>query len=347
MTLVMTVAAVWGVLQLFAVSWPTCSVRLSTVLLAFAVGVYGCGVATALVEIAYTRLYAHQSGQSPATVVNTTSYTVAPWAEELLKVSPLLLAGLSSKVRRQWGLTDFTVLGAALGSGFGLLEAVLRYGLDANRAIARGGGWIIPDSLAPPYVPGLGQVLTAWLPAPFSQLDMLGPPATETFSHLVWTAMTGFGVGLLWRARGWLRLLFVVPLAIAAAHHTVNNYAVQKSTSQAAHWLDSLNGKTWAAPLVCLAIAVLADLRHIHRGRRIVPGVVLASERVDDDSLGALLRYAARRLPWSLLIVLRYVRIRRSLLYASAASPDTAEDLRRVVACFTARMEASDNPGAW
>ncbi|WP_245238411.1 PrsW family glutamic-type intramembrane protease [Streptomyces roseochromogenus] len=344
----MAVAAVWGVLQLFAASWPTRSVRLSTVLLAFAVGMYGCGVATALVELAYTRLYAHQSGQSLVTVVDTTSYTVAPWVEELIKVSPLLLAGVSLKVRRQWGLTDFTVLGAALGGGFGLLEAVLRYGLDAHRAIARGGGWIIPDSLSPPYVPGLGQVLTAWLPAPFSQLDMLGPPATETFSHLVWTAMAGFGVGLLWRARGWLRLLSVVPLAAAAAYHTVNNYAVQEPVGQAAHWLESLNGKAWAAPLVCLVIAMLADLRQIHRGRHTVPGVVLASERVDGDSLGALLRYASWRLPWSLLIVLRYVRIRRSLLYATAsASPDTAQDLRWMVAGITARMEASNNPHAW
>ncbi|WP_369387795.1 hypothetical protein AB5J72_09430 [Streptomyces sp. CG1] len=115
MTLMMAVAAVWGVLQLVAVSWLTRSVRLSTVLLALAVGVYGCGVATALVELAYTRLYADQSGQSLVTVVNTTSYTVAPWVEELIKVSPLLLVGMSPKLRRQWGLTDFVVLGAALG----------------------------------------------------------------------------------------------------------------------------------------------------------------------------------------------------------------------------------------
>ncbi|MER6068303.1 PrsW family intramembrane metalloprotease [Streptomyces sp. NPDC001817] len=344
----MTVAAVWGVLQLFAVSWPTRSVRLLTVLMALAVGVYGCGVATALVELTYTRLYAHQSGQSLVTVVDTTSYTVAPWVEELIKVSPLLLVGLSLKVRRQWGLTDFTVLGAALGGGFGLLEAVLRYGLDANRAIARGGGWIIPDSLSPPYVPGLGQVLTAWLPAPFSQLDMLGPPATETFSHLVWTAVAGFGVGLLWRARGWLRLFSVVPLAAAAAYHTVNNYAVQKPTGQAAHWLESLNGQAWAAPLICLAIAMVVDLRHIYRGKRIVPGVLLASERVDGDSAGVLLRYAVWRLPWSLLIVLRYVRLRRSLLYAAASAPPAdTEELRRVTAGITARMDASDNPHVW
>ncbi|MFE6172909.1 RNase A-like domain-containing protein [Streptomyces sp. NPDC056464] len=348
MTLVMAAAAVWGVLQLFALSWPTRSVRLSTVLLAMAVGVYGCGVATALVQLAYTRIYAEQSGQSLVTVVNTTSYTVAPWVEELLKVSPLLLAGLSLRVRRQWGLTDFVVVGAALGAGFGLLEAVLRFGLDADRAIPRGEGWIVPDSLSPPYVPGLGQVMTSWLPAPFSQLDVGGTPVTETFTHLVFTAMAGFGVGLLWRTRGWVRLLSVLPIAAAVVHHTVNNYAVREHGAGTREWLESLDGMAWAAPLVCLAIAMAVDARQLHRGKGAVPGVLLASERAEGDSLGALLRYAAWRLPWSLLIALRYVRLRRSLLYAAASAPPEATgELRRVVAGITARMDASDNAIAW
>ncbi|MGW5468126.1 RNase A-like domain-containing protein [Streptomyces chartreusis] len=344
----MAVAAVWGVLQLFAISWPTRSVRLSTVLLALAVGVYGCGVATALVQLAYTRIYAEQSGRSLVSVVNTTGYTVAPWVEELLKVTPLLLAGLSPRVRRQWGLTDFVVVGAALGAGFGLLEAVLRFGLDVDRAIPRGEGWIVPDSLSPPYVPGPGQVLTAWLPAPFSQLDLGGPPATETFTHLVFTALAGFGVGLLWRTRGWVRLLSLLPIAAAVVHHTVNNYAVQEHSGAAKDWLESLNGAAWAAPLLCLAVAMAADLRRLHRGKAAVPDVLLASERADGDSAGALLRYAAWRLPWSLLIVLRHVRLRRSLLYAVAsAPPGAAAELHGVVAGITARMDASDNAGAW
>ncbi|MFI9823832.1 PrsW family intramembrane metalloprotease [Streptomyces sp. NPDC052013] len=348
MTLVMAAAAVWGVLQLFALSSPTRSVRLSTVLLALVVGVYGCGVATALVEFAYTRVYAEQSGQSLVTVVNTTSYTVAPWVEELIKISPLLLVGLSARVRRQWGLTDFVVVGAALGAGFGLLEAVLRFGLDADRAIVRGEGWIIPDSLSPPYVPGFGQVLTSWLPAPFSQLELGGPTGTETFTHLVWTALAGFGAGLLWRAHGWVRLLSVPPILAAAVHHAVNNYAVEEHTEDARQRLEALDGVAWAAPLLCLAIAMAVDLRQLHRGKRTVPGVLLASERAEGDSVGALVRYAAWRLPWSLLIVLRYVRLRRSLLYAAAsAPPDDSGELREVVAGITARMDASDNRGAW
>ncbi|MEV5913610.1 PrsW family intramembrane metalloprotease [Streptomyces chartreusis] len=344
----MAVAALWGVLQLFAISWPTRSVRLSTVLLALAVGVYGCGVATALVQLAYTRIHAEQSGRSLVSVVNTTGYTVAPWVEELLKVTPLLLAGLSPRVRRQWGLTDFVVVGAALGAGFGLLEAVLRFGLDADRAIPRGEGWIVPDSLSPPYVPGPGQVLKAWLPAPFSQLDLGGPPATETFTHLVFTALAGFGVGLLWRARGWVRVLSVLPIAAAVVHHTVNNYAVQEHSGAAKDWLESLNGAAWAAPLLCLAVAMAADLRRLHRGKAAVPDVLLASERTDGDSAGALLRYAAWRLPWSLLIVLRYVRLRRCLLYAvGSAPPESTAELHGVVVGITARMDASDNAAAW
>ncbi|MFH8973576.1 PrsW family glutamic-type intramembrane protease [Streptomyces sp. NPDC017890] len=297
MVLVMAAAAVWGVLQLFAVSWPTRSVRLSTVLLAIAVGAYGCGVATAVLQLTYTRLYADHSGLSLVEVVNSTSYTVAPWVEELVKISPLLLAGLSLKVRSQWGLTDFVVLGAALGGGFGLLEAVLRFGLDADRAITRNGGWVIPDSIFPPYVPGPGQVITSWLPAPFGQTASSGPLGTETFTHLVGTAVAGLGVGLLWQTRGWRRLFAALPLLMASAHHMLNNYVAQEHGEQAREWLETLDAKAWAAPLVCLGVAMAVDARRLHHGKRTVPGVLLASERHDGDTLGSLLRYAAWCLP--------------------------------------------------
>ncbi|MFG3248312.1 RNase A-like domain-containing protein [Streptomyces sp. NPDC048187] len=329
-------------------SWPTRSVGLPTVLLALSVGAYACGVTTTLVQLAYTRLYSDWSGQSLITVVDTTGYTVAPWVEELIKIAPLLLVGCSLRIRRQWGLTDFTVLGGALGAGFGLLEAVLRFGLDADRAMVRGEGWIIPDSLSPPYVPGLCQVLTSWLPAPFSQLATAGAPATETFQHLVMSALAGFGVGLLWRARGWVRLLSVVPVAVAAFHHTVNNYAAREPGSRARQWLDDLDAQAWAAPLACLAIALVVDLHRLHRGKAAMPGVLLASERADGDSVAALLRYMSWRPPWSLLTGLRYVRLRRSLLYAATSAPaDDTDELLRLVTGITARMDASDHQRAW
>ncbi|MFI6946729.1 RNase A-like domain-containing protein [Streptomyces sp. NPDC050422] len=345
----MAAAAVWGVLQLFALAWPARSVRLSTVLLAFAVGVYGCGVATALLQLTYTRLYADQSGQPLTEVVGSSSYTVAPWLEELIKVSPLLLAGLYTKVRRQWGLTDFVVLGAGLGAGFGLLEAVLRYGLEPDRAIPReGGGWMIPDSLFPPYIPGPAQVFTAWLPGPTGQSAIVGPQVAETFSHLVWTALAGLGVGLLWRTRGWARVLAALPVAAASAHHAVNNYAAEKSTEQAEQWLETLNELAWAAPLLCLAIAMTIDVYQLHSGKRTVPGVLTTAERADGDSAAAMLRYASWRPRWTLLVALRYIRLRRSLLYAAALSPPhETEPLREAVARITEQMDATDRQSAW
>ncbi|MFC7891535.1 RNase A-like domain-containing protein [Streptomyces sp. NPDC057381] len=349
MVVVMAAAAVWSVLQLFVVSWPTRSLRLSTVLIAFAVGVYGCGVATGLIEFAYTRLYANQSGLSLVKVENVTGYTVAPWVEELVKVSPLLLIGLSLKVRRQWGLTDYVVVGAALGGGFGLLEAVLRFGLDADRAIERDGAWVIPDSLFAPYVPSPEQVFTAWLPAPFGQLSTGAIPTTGTFTHLVWTSVAGLGVGVLWRARGWVRLLAVVPLLAASAYHMLHNYAVQEPGGWADSWRETAEANAWVMPLVCLAVAMAVDVRQLHRGKGTVPGVLLASERAEGDSVGALLRYATWHVPWSLLVALRYVRLRRSLLFATAVSTtgrDT-EELRAGVARITGHMDASDHQGAW
>lgn len=348
MTVMMAVAALWGALQLFVLAWPTRSVRLSTLLLAFAVGVYGCGLGAALLELAYTRTMADESGRALAEVVRTTSYTVAPWVEELVKATPLLLIGLSAKVRRQWGIADFTVLGAALGAGFGLLESLLRYSLDAHRSIARDGGWVIPDSLSPPFVPGPAKVFTAWLPTPVGSLDLGQSGATATFSHLVWTTMAGLGVGLLWRTRGAWRLSAVLPVGAAIGYHTLNNYTANKPGTQSQGWLESLDGKAWAIPLICLTLAMVYDLLHLHRAKRAVVGVQLATERANGDTAAALVGYAAWRLPWSLLIALRFLRLRRCLYYAAArASPKEIEPLRRLVAQIATRIDASDQQDTW
>ncbi|MCM2412807.1 PrsW family glutamic-type intramembrane protease [Streptomyces sp. RKAG290] len=346
--LMMAAAAAWGVFQLFLLSSPTRSVRLTTVLAGFAVGMYGCGVAAALLELAYTRTIADEGGRALADVVRSTSYTVAPWVEELIKATPLLLVGLHVKVRRQWGVTDFVILGAGLGAGFGLLESLLRFSLDARRSIPRDGGWVIPDSLSPPFVPGPAKVFTAWLPAPSGSLDLGQAGAAMTFTHLVWTAMAGLGAGLLWRTRGWRRLLSLLPVAVAITHHTLNNYTASKPGGSTERWLENLDGKAWVMPLVCLALAMVVDLRHLHRAKCTVPGILLATERAEGDSAAALFRYACWRPPFSTLVALRFVRLRRSLMYVAALTPaEDTEPLRRVVATVAARIDASDHEDAW
>lgn len=359
----MVAAAVYGVLQLAALSWPTRSVRLSTVLLAILVGAYACGTAAALLELAYTRTIAAQTGRSLVDVVNTTAYTTAPWVEELAKAAPLLLAGLYTRVRRQWGLTDFTILGAALGAGFGLLEALLRYSLDADRALSRHGGWLIPDSLSPPYVPGWGEAATSWLPSPVAtlHLDRTGDVTVATFTHLTWTTLAGLAVGILLRARKRWKPLAALPFAAAVAHHTLNNYVAGPghARSEAAQWLATLDDRLWAAPLLALLLAMTADLISLHRARRTLPGILLAGERTNGDTAGNLIRYASWRWPWTPLIALSFIRLRRALCYGASA-PSSApasrtsdgthtldEPLHRVVADLATRIDATDNPHAW
>ncbi|MEU5886419.1 PrsW family glutamic-type intramembrane protease [Streptomyces sp. NPDC047461] len=350
MTVFMVAAALYGVAQLFLLSWPTRSIGPATVLLAVLVGVYGCGTAAALLELEYTRVIAEQTGESLIRVVNTTSYTTAPWVEELVKVTPLLLIGLHTRIRRQWGLTDFTVLGAALGAGFGLLEALLRYSLDTDRALARHDGWIVPDSLSAPYIPGPSQVFTSWLPAPVAPLDLGrgGEVHVATFTHLVWTAVAGLGIGVLFRAHGWWKPLALIPLGAATAAHTLNNYAATHARTPADDWLTSLNNVLWAALPAALLLAMTADLLALHRAKRDLPDVLLAAERRDGDTAAALIHYASLRPPWTPLIALRFIRLRRSVRYeATTASPDAAALLRQAAADLATRISATDEARHW
>ncbi|MFF7653622.1 RNase A-like domain-containing protein [Streptomyces sp. NPDC007983] len=352
MALLMVAATVYGVAQLLVLSSPGRSVRVSTGLLAIAVGVYGCGVAAALLELAYTRGVAEVTGESLTEVVKAASYTVDPVIEELVKLAPLLLMAWNVRIRRQWGLTDHVVLGAALGAGFGLLEAVARYGLDAGRAIPHpAGGWAIPDSLRAPYIPGAGQVFSAWFPAPQGVLE-LGDrtPGAATSPHLVYTALAALGVGVLLRGRGWTRLLGVLPPVAASVLHMLTNYAAARPADRdAVSRVEAFEGVLWAVPLGCLAVAMAADLRQVRRGKPYAPDVLLPAERAGRSGLGALAAYGAWCVPWSTLIVLRFARLRRSLLYGLAGGQPYpgAESLHRTVAWSAAQIDASDREHAW
>lgn len=347
----MVAATVFGVMQLLVLASPTRSVRMSTVLLAIAVGLYGCGVATGLLELAYTRSVANASGEPLATVVDKASYTVDPVIEELVKLAPLLLAGWNIRIRRQWGLTDYVVLGAGLGAGFGLLETVVRFGLDAGRAIAHpAGGWAIPDSLRAPYIPGPDQVFSAWFPAPSGTLE-LGDltPTADTSPHLVYTALTALGVGVLLRGRGWVRALSLLPVAVATALHMLTNYAAQRpSDRDVTSMVDTCDGLLWMVPLMCLGIAVGVDLRQIRQGKRSVPGVLLSAERAGRTGLSALAAFGAWRVPWTAMIALRFARLRRAVLYAAARGPHpSTEALHRTVAWTAGQIDAADRDSAW
>ncbi|MEU1803022.1 DUF6883 domain-containing protein [Streptomyces sp. NPDC019937] len=347
----MVIATVYGVAQLLVLASPTRSVRISTALLAIPLGVYGCGVAAGLLELAYTRIVADATGASLTEVVDTASYTIDPAIEEIVKLTPLLLAACNARIARQWGLTDYVVLGAGLGAGFGLLEALARFGLDADRAISHpAGGWAIPDSLQAPYIPGLEQVFSAWFPAPQGTLE-LGDftPEAGTSPHLVYTTAAALGIGVLLSGRGWFRLLGPPLVAAATAHHMLSNYAAQRPTDHdATSPVDTFDGMLWVVPLLSLAVAAAIDLRRIRRSKRTVPGVVLHAELAGQSGFGALAGFAAWRVPWTALIALRFARMRRALLYAAARPPHPgADSLHRAVVWSARQIDASNHEDAW
>jgi hypothetical protein len=112
----------------------------------------------------------------------------------------LLIVALARRVWRPWGLTDFLLLGAAIGAVFGFLEAMLRFSWRADRAIPDGsGGFVLAISLAPPHILGIGPMLTRWLPPPVGAIDFFGTAGTGVNLHLVYTALAGFGLGVLSR----------------------------------------------------------------------------------------------------------------------------------------------------
>lgn len=328
MTFFMVIAAVYGVLQLAALGWFTGrSVRIGTLLLSIVVGLSGCGVAALLLQYLYTRMVVAASGAGLAEVVRTASYTVDPVVEEFVKLAPLLVVALHLRGRFQRGLTDHVLLGAALGAGFGLLEALLRFSHQADRAIAVPGGWLLPTGLSLTFIPDVGATLASWLPAPATSefLGFAGQP--ETYLHLAWSAMGGLGVGVLVRGRGPVRLLGLLPIVLVSAEHCAVNYDLSLAGGKGigagvtaplllAHRL------LWLYPLLSLAVAAYFDLGDLIRGRASLPDVSLSAG--SGDPALALVRFGRLRPPWTALIALRFLRLRRSLMYAQARAPAAA-----------------------
>ncbi|WP_262701677.1 MULTISPECIES: DUF6531 domain-containing protein [Streptomyces] len=351
----MALASVWAVLQLLLLSWPVRTVRWPTVLLAFGVGAYGCGVLSMLLELLVARQLATTRHESLAAVVDLVSWTTAPVVEELIKIAPLLVAGWALRGRMQWGLADFVVLGGAAGAGFSLLENLLMYAESAGKAVPSDeGGWLIAKGLVDhPYVPGLGQILGSWFPSPTGTVEVVEGAVLPYDVHIFASALGGLAVGLLWcGARALTRVAALVPMAGAVAVHWVYNYAAASPGDHTVvEWRERLAGE-WGLWIVlgCLAAAWIWDLRRSRLGRRRAPDVVLAAERQGQTAFEALLGYALLRLPATWIIALGYARQRRALLYATAhprSRAEKLEPLRESVVRQTHRMDATRGQEAW
>src|SRR5262245_9158458 len=257
----MLLAQLYGVVQLALLGWAARTVRLRVLIAGFVAGVYVAAPLAVLLETGWTRTFAAVAGVPLFRVTSIAAYTLDPFIEEAMKVTPLLLVWLLARsVRRQWGLTDFVLVAAAAGAGFGLTEQLLRFSGDAGRAIALPDGtWVIPIGLSAPAVPGLGRILASWLPAGVGSSGLFGSgPVDQIDIHLVWSAVAGLGLGLAVQpGRLRRRLIGLALIAAAGADHAAFNAQVGGALAHAlAAPFDALRNLVGVYALAALVAAV-------------------------------------------------------------------------------------------
>jgi RsiW-degrading membrane proteinase PrsW (M82 family) len=309
MVISLVVAHLWGVLQLIVLASFARTVRVRTVYAAMAAGLYLCAPVTAALQVALTKIIASSMGMSIPEVVRIAGYTLDPFIEELAKVLPLSLLLMVPLFRRQWSFSDCVLIGAATGAGFGLAEDLYRFGGSADHAQSIAGGWALVFSGDYLLVPSIGHIMTSWLPHGVGGSH----DAARLNEHLIWSAIAGLAVGL------------TVLVRTTAARLTALGLFVCISLDHAARNLSDI-GYSWLAylswPLLALAhVRALMPLAAFgaawwldrrRQGTRVAFGPLLEAEQSGSSRLRGTLEAALSRLPWSLIAVDRFVRMRRA-----------------------------------
>lgn len=344
----MLFAATWSVLQLAALGSWSRSVRVSTLLIVLATGVYGCGVLAVVLQLIWTRLLAALTPLALADIVSVAAYTLDPIIEEVVKVAPFIaLALLLPRVARQLGFIDYLVLGAATGAGFALFEAVLRYGTLGSLTTRIEDGYLVQAGLfGGVVVPGITDSMTSWLPPSVGVLT-IGATSPTNIGHLEWSALAALGIGWFVHRQDRLRWLGVAPLAYACLDHMHYNFVITHTPIPLLSGLISWSHT--ALPVVVFLVLIAAVARDritLGRARAQHTGVLLAGENAMGLALGPLLSFAAVRPPWTSAIAARFVLARRSSLYAVARDPQALDQIGLVVDTRE-QMMGSQTPSQW
>jgi hypothetical protein len=337
--LLMVIAAVVSVTQLAVLgSWGR-SLRITTLLQGIAVGFLVCGFATVTIQFAWTRIAAALTSIPVYDIQRFAAWTVDPFIEEIFKVAPLLLLmWWRPRIQKQLGYTDHLLYGAALGMGFELLEAALRFARLGRMAGDYGGQFVVDGGLfGLVRVPNLWEALFTWQPAPVVIDEFLGS-GDSSIQHLVWTALAGVGVAWFARWKGPRRLLGLLPLLLASLDHANYNMRIQIPDagwgSDALAWVGSQ--LSWML-VVALLGAVAADRVIQVRGRRLSPAVLLPGEPPTPLNPLPVLRSAFGGFPWSTWVVWQVVLSRRAAMTALTAG-ETDPHLRDGVATEVATL---------
>ncbi len=343
MIFAMIFAHCWCVLQLAFVGSLTRTIRLRTALLGVAVGFYCCSVVAIVLQISWTHLFSWIAGIHQSNLVLIAGYTVDPFIEEIVKVAPLvLLLSFFPKARKQWSLVDCIVIAAALGSGFGLAENIFRYGAAIHRSVAVHGGWEIAGGFSSTFVPSLLRSMVCWLPsgAQFEDIFSAVNPIPQHNLHLEWSAIGGLAVGLLFlRSNVSSRLIGICPLFYVAIDHAAYNRTIDGQLgflNVIVAPFNTLREALYILPVMALVIAAYFDLRH--RSNVHISDVLLARELRSKSRCLGLLRAAFDRPLESILLIERYVRLRRTYALASCEACSNSSALRQMVLALRMRI---------
>ena len=339
MLLLMVIAAVVSVTQLAVVgSWGR-SLRISTLLQGITVGFLVCGFVTVALQFAWTRIAAALTSIPVADIQRFASWTVDPFLEEILKVAPLILLALwRPRIQKQLGYTDHLLYGAALGMGFELLEAALRFSRLTMFSNEYGGRFFVDGNLSGIVtVPNVWESLFTWQPVPAAFQDLLGSGG-DTIQHLVWTALAGVGVAWFARWKGPRRLLGILPLLLASFDHANYNARIQFPDAGLGSDILAWVGSQLAWVLVVALLGAVAADRIIQwRGRRASPEVLLPREPATGFAPLGLLKVMFAGVPWSPWVVWQVALSRRAAMFAATAG-EPEPHLRDGVATEVAQL---------
>ena len=276
----MVFAAVVAVTQLTVLASWARTLRWATLLQGVALGFLVCAPMTAVVQWLVTRGVALVTRQPIGEVVRLASWTYDPLLEEVLKLVPLIwLVWRYRRIHAQLGWTDHLLLGAALGTGFALCEAALRYARLGIMAMPTQGGFIVAGGLfGMVVVPSIWTSLTTWLPQPAAFQDWFSGNDTA-IQHLVWTALAATGLAFFVRTQGRLRWLGALPLLLVTLDHCNGNADAALVPRGWLAWpLDRLGDALPTLLVLTLLTAVALDRRVLARARAGRPELLLAGE---------------------------------------------------------------------
>lgn len=363
-------AHAWGLTLIGLLSLPQRTIHRRTIALAFGVGFGIVAPMTLMAQQLWMRLYARLAAPSPLyylpkldEISRKSGYTLDPFIEEIVKILPIILLLAMPRVSRRIGLTDMLVLGAALGAGFGFAEETMRLiywipqgGLrwDVTRQ-----AWAlpIPSVHGDIYVPGVFKILSQWIPNPWEHdpisFRWLGRWwELHSFNHhLIWSALAGLGVGLLFRVASPLRYLGGLLWLWVSLDHVFVNLVMATQPVEGLAIVPAvaslLTGFGRWAPLelgVALGIALWIDVQASRRALQEAPALRLPEEQ-RHLMAGTWLAFLSRpRSQWKGLAI--FLRERNGWAYQRAwsAGPGPGDPLRDALIQAAVSLSRSSFP---